>query len=66
MATHYCRLLEGGARNPEGRLELLLLNEEEFEQLVIGWNQTATGDFREEFLQDIFERRRRASHRRSP
>ena len=47
MIGHYCRLLEGAARNPDRRLsELPLLDEQEADQLLVEWNQTAQARIR--------------------
>ena len=56
MIKHYCRLLDGAARDPDRRLsELPLLSEEEHNQIFVEWNETATEYPSEECLQEIFD-----------
>ena len=56
MIKHYCRLLDGAARDPDRRLsELPLLSEEEHNQLLVGWNEDDDPISSEECLQEIFD-----------
>ncbi len=57
MIGHYCRLLEGAARDADRRLSKLpLLNEQEIDQVVVEWNRTATPYPAERCVHQEFER----------
>lgn len=56
MVGHFQNLLEGIAANPEQRISRLpLLTEEERQNLVVAWNETACEYPRDSCIQELFE-----------
>jgi amino acid adenylation domain-containing protein len=64
MLRHYRRLLESAVADSGVRVaELALLEEAEREQLLVGWNQTASG-YGGELIHELFERQSRRTPER--
>ena len=56
LFTHYVRLLEGVVAAPDTRIsDLPLLTEDERQQMLVGWNQTATPYPRRRCIHELFE-----------
>ncbi|HYH99199.1 non-ribosomal peptide synthetase, partial [Hyalangium sp.] len=55
MAGHLCRLLEGAVKQPDARLSgLAMLGEEERQQLLVQWNDTAVDFPRDSTIPEAF------------
>ena len=56
MVGHYCRILQAVSAQPDLRLsDVPLLTDEERQQLLVEWNQTATEYPNEQRIHELFE-----------